>query len=447
MTRLLRVAGVFLLFLLVSARVDAASLTLAWDPNPDPDLAGYKVCYGTQSGIHTVLIDVGNTTQYTFANLPDGTYYFAVVAYNQEGALSLKSNEVGATLSSPVTPPAPTIDPTPAPVTTTCTTPDPFASMGGGTCYNGGWLPPGMTAPGASPAPVAPAPAPVPAPAPTPAPSTGTCTTSDPFAGMGGGTCYNGGWLPPGMTAPGASPAPVAPTPTPAPVPAPAPVPTPAPTPAPAPSVWTCTTPDPFASMGGGTCSNGGWLPPGMSPPATAAPTAPSMPVPVPPTPGPAPVTPTPAVVAPSTCSSADPFASMGGGVCYAGGWLPPGMAVPEGGSAAPAPATPVPTPEATPVPSGDCQTADPFVGVPGLVGLCNNGGWMPVAGIRVTGTVQQDDQDRWVIVGEAGDVYLPSGPLDAVLQVTGQRVVVAGIPESTDGSTIVLQVLSVGVF
>lgn len=28
------------------------------------------------------------------------------------------------------------------------------------------------------------------------------CTTPDPFAGLGGGTCYNGGWLPPGMTPP-----------------------------------------------------------------------------------------------------------------------------------------------------------------------------------------------------------------------------------------------------
>ena len=28
-----------------------------------------------------------------------------------------------------------------------------------------------------------------------------------------------------------------------------------------------CVTPDPFANMGGGTCWNGGWLPPGMAPP------------------------------------------------------------------------------------------------------------------------------------------------------------------------------------
>ncbi len=78
-----------------------------------------------------------------------------------------------------------------------CTTPDPFVAMGGGTCYNGGWLPPGMpvptnTVPAASGAAGA-------------AGSYGGCTTPDPFVAMGGGTCYNGGWLPPGMVPPGSS--------------------------------------------------------------------------------------------------------------------------------------------------------------------------------------------------------------------------------------------------
>ena len=42
--------------------------------------------------------------------------------------------------------------PTPAPApTTSCATPNPFASMGGGMCYQGGWLPPGMVPPDAPP--------------------------------------------------------------------------------------------------------------------------------------------------------------------------------------------------------------------------------------------------------------------------------------------------------
>ena len=28
--------------------------------------------------------------------------------------------------------------------------------------------------------------------------TTGVCTTADPFVSLGGGTCWNGGWLPPG---------------------------------------------------------------------------------------------------------------------------------------------------------------------------------------------------------------------------------------------------------
>ena len=65
-----------------------------------------------------------------------------------------------------------------------CTTPDPFVALGGGTCVNGGWYPPGMGAP-------------VPTPPPPPVP--GGCITPDPFVALGGGRCINGGWYPPGM--------------------------------------------------------------------------------------------------------------------------------------------------------------------------------------------------------------------------------------------------------
>jgi hypothetical protein len=63
--------------------------------------------------------------------------------------------------------------------------------MGGGTCYNGGWLPPGMTPPsgGSTTTP----------PAGSTSTTTNGCATPDPFAAMGGGACYNGGWLPPSM--------------------------------------------------------------------------------------------------------------------------------------------------------------------------------------------------------------------------------------------------------
>jgi glucose/arabinose dehydrogenase len=176
------------------------------------------------------------------------------------------------------------------PVPGGCAPPDPFAAIGGGTCFNGGWLPPGITPPGATP----PAPAPPTPPAPPP-PGSGSCATPDPFGAIGGGTCFNGGWLAPGMTPPsGSTPAP--PTPTPG---------SPTPTP-PAPGAGTCVTPDPFAAMGGGTCFNGGWLAPGMTPPS-------GLPAPPPPS------TPPP----PTACIGTDPFTAMGGGICINGGWVP----------------------------------------------------------------------------------------------------------------------------
>ncbi len=47
MLRTLRFLGVCLALLLVAARVEAASVTLAWDPNSETDLSGYYVGYRT----------------------------------------------------------------------------------------------------------------------------------------------------------------------------------------------------------------------------------------------------------------------------------------------------------------------------------------------------------------------------------------------------------------
>ena len=63
-------------------------------------------------------------------------------------------------------------------------------------------------------APTVPAPTPTTPPPPPPQNGDGTCATPDPFAAMGGGTCYQGGWLPPGISPPTPPPAPPTPTPT-----------------------------------------------------------------------------------------------------------------------------------------------------------------------------------------------------------------------------------------
>ena len=75
--------------------------TLEWDPNSEPDLAGYKLHYGLASRSYDTTIDVGNRTTYTITDLSVGeTYYIAATAYNTSGLESGYSNEVILNTSS-----------------------------------------------------------------------------------------------------------------------------------------------------------------------------------------------------------------------------------------------------------------------------------------------------------------------------------------------------------
>ena len=79
----------------IASNALAAQATLAWDPNTESDLAGYKVHYGTASGSYTAHTDVHNATSYTATGLTDGqTYYFAATAYDASGNESGYSNQV-----------------------------------------------------------------------------------------------------------------------------------------------------------------------------------------------------------------------------------------------------------------------------------------------------------------------------------------------------------------
>ncbi len=72
-----------------------AQIQIAWDPNTESDLAGYKVYYGTSSRNYGSPIDVGNVTTYAITNLVAGqVYYIAVTAYNTANYESDYSNEV-----------------------------------------------------------------------------------------------------------------------------------------------------------------------------------------------------------------------------------------------------------------------------------------------------------------------------------------------------------------
>ncbi len=90
----LKVCSMMFALAMVAATATAVrAATASWDPNTEPDLAGYKLSYGTQPGVYTVVLDVGNVTTYTL-NLPAGLYYVVVQAYNTAGKLSVKSAEV-----------------------------------------------------------------------------------------------------------------------------------------------------------------------------------------------------------------------------------------------------------------------------------------------------------------------------------------------------------------
>ena len=51
--------------LLLPQTLFAATVTLQWDRNTEPDLRGYLVKWGTSSHVYTQSVDVGNNTTYT----------------------------------------------------------------------------------------------------------------------------------------------------------------------------------------------------------------------------------------------------------------------------------------------------------------------------------------------------------------------------------------------
>ena len=69
------------------------NVTLVWDRNPEPDIAGYNVYYGRISGDYTRLVTVTDPRA-RIGVRGSRTVYFAVTAYNTNGVESDLSNEV-----------------------------------------------------------------------------------------------------------------------------------------------------------------------------------------------------------------------------------------------------------------------------------------------------------------------------------------------------------------
>ncbi len=101
-----RVATAFLAPAVLSA--SAFAVNLSWNPNPEPDITGYQLSYGTSPGVRTEILDAGLNTSISVSGLAAGTtYYFAVTATNEAGLQSAPSDEISyQEPDGPVDPPA-----------------------------------------------------------------------------------------------------------------------------------------------------------------------------------------------------------------------------------------------------------------------------------------------------------------------------------------------------
>jgi len=82
--------------LLMPVAALAGEFALHWDANPESNLAGYKIYYGSDYRTYDAPdspIDVGNSTSHEMS-LNAGIYHFAVTAYDTEGNESGYSYEV-----------------------------------------------------------------------------------------------------------------------------------------------------------------------------------------------------------------------------------------------------------------------------------------------------------------------------------------------------------------
>jgi hypothetical protein len=102
-------AGLALCVLLVAVvrQAHAGDVRLEWNANPEPDIAGYVLVWGTASGVYTqsATVDAAVVT-HQVTNLVDGTYFFAVRAFNVAGLHSGYSSEVSVVVGTTISPPA-----------------------------------------------------------------------------------------------------------------------------------------------------------------------------------------------------------------------------------------------------------------------------------------------------------------------------------------------------
>ncbi len=98
------------IIMLLPAIAFAATVQVTWNPNTEPDLAGYRLYVGEASGQYGEPVDVGNVTGHVMEITPQhgATYYFALTAYDTSGNESGYSAEATCFIPDGVKPEKPT---------------------------------------------------------------------------------------------------------------------------------------------------------------------------------------------------------------------------------------------------------------------------------------------------------------------------------------------------
>ena len=99
-----------LAILAIAGIAQAATINVSWNPNTEPDLAGYRLYVGEASGQYGEPVDVGNVTGHVMEITPEygATYYFALTAYDTSGNESGYSDEATCFIPDGVKPEKPT---------------------------------------------------------------------------------------------------------------------------------------------------------------------------------------------------------------------------------------------------------------------------------------------------------------------------------------------------
>ena len=86
--------ALFAVMVWLGSAVPLLAATATWDANPETNIAGYILSYGSQPGQHPNVINLGNVTTTQVALTPGQRYYFVVQAVNTFSQTSVPSAEV-----------------------------------------------------------------------------------------------------------------------------------------------------------------------------------------------------------------------------------------------------------------------------------------------------------------------------------------------------------------